>query len=168
MTRKHVGLLYSADTRHFSLEETLRSENCTVHSHSHGIPAIRSFVSHPYDLLIYDLKAPPGLKGVQFKDTHPLDHIINIEPLISKVMKETNGRVEYWRLGIHFLETIRIVGPNKNTPIYVFSPYKSMKDSDFPKARKTSIESGATEYFDATSTKAYARLLDAVRTVLRG
>ncbi len=168
MTQKHIGWLHSFDTRHFPLEEILRREGHKVHSHSHGIPAIRSFVSHPYDLIILDLKAPPGRRDVEFKDKHPLDDLINIDPLISTVMHGSNGTVEYWRLGLHFLQTITVVGPNQDTPIYVFSPYKAVRDSNFRKARKTSINAGATDYFDANNTQAYARLLETVRDKLRG
>src|SRR3989338_423080 len=161
-TQKHTGWLYSADTRAFPIEETLRHAGYSVHSHSHGIPAVRAFVSHPYNLIILDLKAPPGLREVDFKDKNELDDLIDLNDLISKVMRGSNGSVEYWRLGLHFLETIKLVGPNQDIPIYVLSPYKSLRDSDFPKARKNSISAGATEYFDANSAKSYARLLEAL------
>ena len=166
-TQKHTGWLYSADTRAFPIEETLRHAGYSVHSHSHGIPAVRAFVSHPYNLIILDLKAPPGLREVDFKDKNELDDLIDLNDLISKVMRGSNGSVEYWRLGLHFLETIKLVGPNQDIPIYVLSPYKAEGDEEFPDARKVSMTSGATEYFDATSETAYIRLLDVVRTQLR-
>ncbi len=139
-----------------------RKASYDVRTFSNAIPALRELTTEKYDLIILELKLAPGL----VKD-HGLGEFDN-DPRIEEIMAKGSdpSHPDYWKLGLYVIEKTRSQGPNKKTPIFVFSVYNPETDLDFFEGEyidDLALRAGADEFYSFTMI----RMEDFVNNVVK-
>lgn len=100
--------------------------------HKNANSAIDDFVRETkYSLIVTDLQIAPG---VDYTD-----------PKIKEIMR--NQPPNYWEVSLRMIELTRSTeSVNKDTPIVVVTIYHPQRDKLFSNAKKTCLETGATDY----------------------